>query len=192
MISGVNQGSISSYRVTPVPSVLRGKTSDDSHKKSDKIKPVSHIKLSTTELSREDQERIRELKSRDTEVRSHEQAHVAAGGQYVTGGPTYSFQQGPDGHRYAVGGEVGIDASAESDPEATIRKMQAVRAAALAPAQPSGQDRKVAASAARNTNQARAELREEHSREGQEQSAIKKNEATWAPSSAGEIFDVRA
>ena len=90
-----------------------------------------------------EQREIRDLRARDREVRAHEQAHAAVGGQYA-GAPRYEFQTGPDGQRYAVGGEVSIDISAESTPEETLRKMQQVRAAALAPADPSPQDLRVA------------------------------------------------
>lgn len=113
------------------------------------------------ELTTEQEQVVREMKARDAEVRAHEMAHVAAGGAHVTSGPTYSYQSGPDGRRYAVGGEVGIDTSPEDDPQATIMKMMQVRAAALAPAEPSGADRAVAASAAQTAAQARAELAQE-------------------------------
>ena len=86
-----------------------------------------------SDLTEEEQEQVSELKSRDREVRAHEQAHLAAAGPYATGGPSYTYQEGPDGRRYAVGGEVGIDTSPVSgDPEATIQKAQQIRAAALA------------------------------------------------------------
>ncbi|KUJ71726.1 hypothetical protein AVO41_04440 [Thiomicrospira sp. WB1] len=102
---------------------------------------------------------VAQLKARDREVRSHEMAHVAAGGQYVTSGPTYTYQTGPDGQRYAIGGSVGIDTSPVSgDPEATIQKAQQVIAAAMAPAQPSNTDRQVASQASQMAMQARAEL----------------------------------
>lgn len=111
------------------------------------------------ELTPEEQEQVEELKVRDAEVRIHEQAHVSAGGAYVTGGPSYTYQTGPDGNKYAIGGEVGIDTGEISgDPEATIRKMQTVAQAALAPAEPSGQDYKVAAAARQKEAKARAEL----------------------------------
>lgn len=110
------------------------------------------------ELSTEDELALRELVARDAEVRSHEQAHVAAGGQYVNGGATYSYEVGPDGRRFAVEGEVNIDVSKESDPAATIRKAQVVRQAALAPADPSAKDRMVASRAAELEREARAEL----------------------------------
>lgn len=116
-------------------------------------------------LNEEDLRMIQELEQRDREVRQHEMTHVAAGGAYVTGGPSYDYQNGPDGKRYAVGGEVQIDTSPEATPEATIAKMRTVRAAALAPAQPSGQDRSVAASAASAEMQARQELMEQQQSE---------------------------
>ena len=116
-------------------------------------------------LSEEEQAQVKELANRDREVRAHEQAHQAVGGRY-SGGASYEYQQGPDGQRYAVGGEVSIDISAERDPQATIAKMQQVKAAAMAPAEPSGQDRSVAAAATATEAQARAELAEESSAAG--------------------------
>jgi len=110
-------------------------------------------------LSEEEQREIEELKRRDLEVKAHEQAHIAAGGPYVRGGAHYEYQRGPDGKLYAVGGEVSIDVSPIPDnPEATIRKMQVVRRAALAPAQPSAQDYHIAAMASMEMQKARAEL----------------------------------
>ena len=104
------------------------------------------------------QQQITELASRDREVRSHEQAHAAVGGSYA-GAPTYSFKRGPDGQAYAVGGEVSIDVSPiPNDPAATLRKMEVVQQAALAPAEPSAQDLRVAAQAQVLAAQARSEL----------------------------------
>lgn len=106
----------------------------------------------------QEQKVLAELATRDREVRAHEQAHAAVGGQYA-GSPTYSFERGPDGVNYAVGGEVSIDTSpVPNDPEATLRKAQVIRAAASAPAEPSPQDRRVAAQAASLENEARAEI----------------------------------
>jgi len=102
-------------------------------------------------------QQIQELQLRDNEVRAHEQAHAAIGGTHA-GSPSYEYETGPNGKKYAVGGEVSIDVSKEATPEETIRKMQTVQAAALAPAEPSAQDRKVAAQAARNIADARAEV----------------------------------
>lgn len=112
------------------------------------------------ELSAEDEEVVAELQRRDQEVRAHEQAHASAGGRYA-GQPQYEYQVGPDGERYAVGGSVPIDVSeVPDDPRATVEKMQTVRRAANAPAEPSGQDRRVAAQAAQKLAAAQAELRE--------------------------------
>lgn len=111
-------------------------------------------------LSKAEQEQIDELKARDQEVRRHEEAHQRAGGQYASA-PSYEYQKGPDGQSYAVGGEVQIDtAPVEGDPDATIAKMEVVKRAALAPAEPSGQDRAVAAQADATAQAARQEKRE--------------------------------
>jgi len=109
-------------------------------------------------LSDEDQKKVKELEKRDQTVRTHESAHIAAGGQYVKGGATYQYQKGPDGKMYAVGGEVSIDTTpVKGDPQATVAKMETIKAAALAPADPSGQDRSVAAEASQEEAQARQE-----------------------------------
>ena len=109
----------------------------------------------------QEQQEVRELATRDHEVRSHEQAHAAVGGKYA-GSPVYEFVRGPDGVSYAVGGEVSIDTSpVPGDPEATIAKAQQIRRAANAPAEPSSQDRRVAAEASLMEAEARAALRQE-------------------------------
>lgn len=108
---------------------------------------------------------IQRLRTIDQRVRTHEQAHVAAGGPHA-GSPSYQFTRGPDGKNYAVAGEVPIDASPERDPQATIRKMEIVKRAALAPADPSPQDMRVAAQADAQAAQAQAELRRQQSEEG--------------------------
>lgn len=115
-------------------------------------------------LSEGEQNQLRELKNRDQEVRTHEQAHKSVGGSYA-GAVSYDYQQGPDGNRYAVGGEVSIDTSSEREPEATIAKMRRVRAAAMAPADPSPQDRSVAAQASQTEAQARKELMQQQTAE---------------------------
>ncbi|MBW0146920.1 hypothetical protein KXD86_05405 [Marinobacter sp. CAU 1620] len=112
-------------------------------------------------LSKEELSRLSELKARDREVRAHEAAHQAAGGQHA-GAVSFTFERGPDGAEYAVGGEVSIDVSpVQGDPQATIEKMRIVRAAAMAPAEPSSQDRAVAAEAMQVMLQARTELASE-------------------------------
>ena len=116
----------------------------------------------TGDLAPEDEAQVRKLREQDAEVRRHEQAHKASAGQFASGGPTFTFETGPDGRRYAVSGEVQIDTSeVKGDPQATIRKMQQVRRAALAPGNPSSQDRAVAAQASQTERQARAEVSEQ-------------------------------
>ena len=114
-----------------------------------------------------EQQQITELKQRDAEVRAHEQAHASLGGQYASS-PQYEYERGPDGRRYAVGGEVSIDISEASTPEETIRKAQQVKAAALAPAEPSAQDLRVATEATQITLEARSEIARENAKEAQE------------------------
>lgn len=125
-----------------------------------------------------EQQEIAELKARDQEVRVHEQAHAAVGGQYA-GSPSYEYQTGPDGQKYAVGGEVQIDISEiPNDPQATIAKMQQVKAAALAPAEPSGADRAIAAEAGRKMQEARADLVSETHQEFRQASQPETEEAS--------------
>lgn len=100
----------------------------------------------------------REMAARDRRVRTHEQAHAAVAGQYG-GSPVYEFERGPDGVAYAVSGHVPIDTrKIPDDPEATLAKAQQIRRAAMAPADPSPQDRRVALEALRLEMQARAEI----------------------------------
>lgn len=106
-----------------------------------------------------EERQLAEMKRRDQQVRRHEQAHLAAAGSHAIGGPTYHYHTGPDGRRYAVGGEVSIDLSVVAgDPEATVEKMRTVRRAALAPMDPSPADRAVAARAYAKMQHAQAEL----------------------------------
>ncbi len=113
-------------------------------------------------LSNEEKRKLEELQARDKEVKQHEKAHLQAAGHYATSGPSYHWQKGPDGEQYAIGGEVGIDTSEiAGNPEETIKKMEQVKRAAMAPAGPSSQDYRVAAKAESKINRARAELSEQ-------------------------------
>ncbi|MDZ5648387.1 putative metalloprotease CJM1_0395 family protein [Nitrospirillum sp. BR 11828] len=101
----------------------------------------------STKLTDAQQQQVDKLKVVDRSVRAHEAAHKAAGGPYA-GSESFTFTTGPDGQHYATAGEVAIDiGSVQGDPQATIAKLETVRRAALAPADPSGQDRAVAAQA---------------------------------------------
>jgi len=123
-----------------------------------------------------DQAVLRELQTRDREVRAHEQAHLAAAGSYARGGASFVYQKGPDGRMYAVGGEVGIDIGRAATPEETIAKMQIVRRAALAPAEPSAADRQIAAQASIRLAEAQRELQAAALQE-QETAADRRSEA---------------
>ena len=144
------------------------KESEKQKYSAEKTEKNDNEKSSVDDLTEEERRQVTELKKRDAEVKAHEQAHIAAGGAYVSGGASYEYEQGPDHQNYAVGGEVSIDTSAENTPEATIRKMQIVKRAALAPQKPSGQDRSVAAQAAQAEARARIELRQQRTEEAEE------------------------
>lgn len=148
---------------------------------------VGHEEEEGDELSADEKKQVAELKDRDAEVRAHEQAHVAASGGHTKGGIKYEFQRGPDNKQYAVGGHVEIDTTPiAGDPGKTIQKAETVRRAALAPSDPSGADRKVAAKAARTITQARAEIAAEQedvaaeAPELQEQSSVRSSYAVAA------------
>lgn len=132
--------------------------SESGQAKEEDRPPASPRPMGQEELSAEDAREVAEMRKRDREVRTHEQAHKSSGGSYA-GSIRLQYEVGPDGKRYAVAGSVPIDVSpVRGDPEATIRKMAVVRRAALAPASPSGADRSVAARAARAAQQARAQV----------------------------------
>lgn len=108
-------------------------------------------------LTPEQQRQLAALRESDRKVKSHEQAHMAAGAGLVRGS-SFQYQAGPDNKRYVVAGEVSIDVSPGRTPEETIAKAQQIRAAALAPADPSIQDRRVAAEAVQMETRARVEM----------------------------------
>ncbi len=122
------------------------------------------------EFSKEEQQQIRELAARDREVKTHEAAHKAAGGG-LTGPAQFSYTAGPDGKRYATGGEVSINTSkVPGDPQATVIKADRIRAAALAPAEPSAQDHKVATQASQMAAEARVEMAKQKNQDKNESS----------------------
>ena len=136
---------------------IRGKPDDDEtserpYSRTGQIghgtsKPTSPTQ-SKSVLSEEDKNLIQRLQTRDREVRQHEQAHSAALGQYA-GGIRYTFQVGPDGRSYAIGGSTEVRSSSDSSPEATQARARAIRAAATATSEPSTADRAAAVDAIR-------------------------------------------
>ncbi|MBQ7152242.1 MAG: hypothetical protein IJR94_08335 [Synergistaceae bacterium] len=99
----------------------------------------------------------KELEKIQREVISHEAAHQAAAGEFG-GGVSYTYAEGPDGRSYITGGEVPIKLKEGATPEETLRNMQQVQRAANAPADPSAQDRQVAAKAAAIASKAKREI----------------------------------
>ena len=136
----------------------QGSSNTDSAEQENSSTEDDKVSDQFADISSSEQKEIQVLQQRDREVRAHETAHAAAGGS-VTGSPSYTFEVGPDGKKYAVEGEVSVDlSSVQGDPRATIVKMQKVYNAALAPANPSIQDSRVANTAAQLIAQAQSEL----------------------------------
>jgi len=155
---------------------------DEQVKQTGQTKPETDQNVGTTDpkteknpadknaLSEDEQREVEELKQIDRKVRQHEMQHVAVGGSLVTSGANYSYKKGPDGQNYAVAGEVSIDTSKGRTPEETLSRARRIRNAALAPADPSPQDRSVAAMAGQMEMQAMREIAQaklEESKSGQ-------------------------
>ncbi len=154
-----------SGRARPSPTSASQKNEENDASGTTSSQANANLHADSDSLTSQELQELQKLRTRDTEVRSHEQAHLTSAGQYSTGGPTFTYQTGPDGKRYAIGGEVSIDVSKENNPEATIMKMRAIRRAALAPANPSGTDRQVAAQAAMFEAQAQREKQQATAKE---------------------------
>ncbi|WP_353939476.1 putative metalloprotease CJM1_0395 family protein [Saccharophagus degradans] len=148
-------------------------SSDDALQALREREAAAKAKVEQAELAQMQRE-IASLAARDREVRAHEQAHMAVGGQYA-GAAQYQYERGPDGINYAVAGEVPIDLGRAADPQATIEKARTVRRAALAPADPSPQDRRIAAQASRLEAEALQELNEQRRAEQAEASEAKQS-----------------
>jgi hypothetical protein len=130
---------------------------------SDAQKPADRAGKSANpnQLTPEQEQVVAKLKQREAEVKAHEAAHKAAAGPYASA-PSYTYTTGPDGRQYITGGEVQIDMSAiQGDAEATVRKMEQIKRAALAPADPSSADRAAAAQADAIKLQAQSQEKEE-------------------------------
>ncbi len=136
------------------------------------------------ELSAEEKKAIRELQQRDRRVRAHEQAHVAASGRIAVSGPSYEYEQGPDGRNYAVGGSVNYSVPPASTPEEERQLAQQLRRMALAPADPSPTDRSTAARAAAKEARANRDIQAERMEE-RTQSGQDTEEAAFVATGAG-------
>jgi len=158
--------------------------------KSAKDKEDEEKAKNPNHLDEDEKQQVAKLKQRDAEVRAHEQAHMAAAGSLAMGGPNYVFQTGPDGKQYAIGGNVKIDTSPAHTPEQTAQKAKQIRAAALAPSDPSPQDLKVAASAASMEMEASAKLNDKNSKKADNGLApsFSENGPTGEITSASQVF----
>jgi len=150
----------------PLESSISKRVTDTTRSSSAPASPVNSeeadkakLKAAEQAQNQANQRMISELQSRDRAVRSHEAAHASAGGSLVVSGPSFTYQKGPDGRSYAIGGEVQIDVSpVANDPEATLKKSEQIRRTALAPADPSSQDLRVASNASQLASKARVEI----------------------------------
>ncbi|WP_037458524.1 putative metalloprotease CJM1_0395 family protein [Shewanella sp. HN-41] len=147
--------------------------------------PKNATQAQSSEIAKEKQQQVEEqeaikqqetqvatLKSRDLEVKAHEHAHATVGGQYAQS-PSFKYQKGADGQRYAIDGEVQIDVSAvPGDPQATINKMKQVYAAAMAPVDPSSADIRVATEALKKMDEAKALLAKERQKQIVDQETV--------------------
>lgn len=137
--------------------------SQETQESTDKTGPKSEEKL-----TQEQEDEVAKLKAADIEVKAHEQAHIAAAAGISASAPSYSYKTGPDGNQYAVAGEVNISFPMSSDPEENLQNAETMKAAALAPADPSGQDYSVAANAEKIIAEARQQISEQEQQPSQD------------------------
>lgn len=168
--SDSNSNSIDQAKDKMEPEIQGAKEPEDGTPKSEK------------ELTQEEQDQISKLKARDAEVRAHEQAHIAAASGINASAPSYDYEEGPDGQKYAVGGEVNLSYTSGGDPEADLRNAQTLKAAALAPAQPSGQDLSVA----QNADKMMAEAKERIASEKEQAKTQDDSETTSIPANTAD------
>lgn len=158
---------------TPSPTQAPQETAPDAANRTEKKAANGKAELTPEQVAQ-----LTKLRARDREVRQHEAAHLAASGGLAVSGASFSYQKGPDGVNYAVGGEVQIDTSSGRTPQESLERARTIQAAALAPAQPSGQDKAVAAAAQKMELQARAELAQQTTQKKSDKKAEGKEEVT--------------
>lgn len=149
--------------------------SKDSKKDSKEENGEQTQMVNGVELSQKEAQQVRELQSIDRNVKAHEAAHQAAGGG-LAGAASFTYTRGPDNQMYATAGEVPISMQKGNTPEETIANARQIQAAAMAPADPSPQDYKVAANATKMEFEARAEAMKIKAEEAQEEKEKKDKE----------------
>lgn len=163
-----NYTSNSSYEKTQKNNTTQENTENtNSQNKDPKQNNEQTQMINGVELTLQQVQQLRELQSIDRNVKAHEAAHQAAGGG-LAGAASFSYTRGPDNQMYAVAGEVPIRMQEGRTPEETIANARQVAAAAMAPADPSPQDYKVAANAAKMEFDARAEATKLKAQEAKE------------------------
>ncbi|WP_317931169.1 putative metalloprotease CJM1_0395 family protein [Halioxenophilus sp. WMMB6] len=181
--SGVREDIANPLRSAPLPPIQQAETVDrTSNRVERRTTPASRVEQDAGEvdesstpeavqfaqpegfsaaLSEQELATLQKLKLVDQSVRDHEQAHQSVAGQFA-GSANFDFDTGPDGNRYAVAGEVPIRLPVgDGDPQQRLRQADQVIRAALAPVDPSSQDRSIAARAVQIKNDAKSDLREE-------------------------------
>lgn len=88
---------------------------------------------------------IAKFKSKDNEIRTHEQTHASLG--TTTSGIKYNYQTGPDGKLYATGGYVTLNVSIPKDESAAIAKLNEIQKASSSPIGLSGADASISQAA---------------------------------------------
>ncbi|MGB5866535.1 MAG: putative metalloprotease CJM1_0395 family protein [Arcobacteraceae bacterium] len=119
------------------------KLEDESKVESVRKKDYIEASNGTKNYDEQDFARVLEkFKNKDAQIRTHEQVHASIG--HTTSPISYSYQQGPDGKMYAVGGNVRMDTSIPDDPKAAAFKLDVLQKAASGPADTSGADNMIA------------------------------------------------
>ncbi len=187
-LAGQERDAVASVTVTEKnPETDKAKKGEEAAKTDEKAEKQE----APDKLDESEKDQVKRLKARDREVRAHEQAHITAAGGLAKGPAKFDFQRGPDEKQYAVGGHVDIDVSSiPNNPEATIARADRVKRAALAPAEPSGADRQVAARANKMKLDAQKEMMEQQQTLSEEGGPGKIGETggreKTSPASAGE------
>ncbi len=161
------QNSQKTFSATESQNVPLNETADE--KESQNTDITAPESPNGEKLDPSEQQYVRELATIDASVRAHEAAHIGAGAGVVSGGATFGYTRGPDGKMYATSGEVPISMKEGRTPEETIQNARQIVSAAMAPADPSPQDYKVAANAAQMEAQARSEQAAERTEEIKQQ-----------------------
>ncbi len=133
------------------------------------------------------------LQNNEDKVIAHERAHKSVGGEFA-GAASYGYTTGPDGKRYISSGEVSISIPGSGEPQDLINALERVKQAAMAPADPSAQDQRVAASASSKVLSLRADLAKQRAQEAySEQNGLSETgdqNQTRSDSDKASVFDM--